>query len=358
MNSKLTAEQDAVVRHPLEAHARVLAVAGAGKTTTMVHRVKYLVERFTILPSAICILMFNRRARIQFKEKLNALLPSERQPQVHTFHSYSYSLISEAVARGYLANIQNAWVGDKEELTRIHIHSAITNLVRRKEIPPDSIDPDDAVECIGLWKNSLIPPDRAGHSTSQLLPRVYQEFERIRIEKNALTYDDFVPLAVGILEAEPAISHQVINSFDAIIVDEYQDVNFGQQRLIELIAGQRADIMVVGDDDQTIYEWRGARPRYIIGEFNRVFGNKPNLDYKLSRSFRFGPIIAQAAQNVISFNSERVTKPLIAHAGGREAAIYVVNNTSEQPTDVNKELAAQVVALVRETRDAQNIIVL
>ena len=88
-------------------------------------------------------------------------------------------------------------------------------------------------------------------------------------------------------------SQRYAQSLQHLIVDEYQDINYGQQRLIELLAGSQADVMVVGDDDQTIYEWRGARPNYILNDFAEVFQNKPIQDYHLSRSFRFGPLIAQ-----------------------------------------------------------------
>jgi DNA helicase II / ATP-dependent DNA helicase PcrA len=358
MDDVLTAEQQAVVNHPQGKHARVLAVAGAGKTTTMVYRVKHLVETMGISPRQVCILMFNRRARFQFKDKLDPLLPSLEQPQVHTFHSYASSLIMAASNRGLLPPVSETWAEEKEEVIRLHVHYAIENLIRGGVIPSDTVDPDDAMECIGLWKGSLIPPDRAGHRTNPFLPLVYREYERLRIDKNALTYDDFVPLVVDLLESNTTMSREIKGSFEAVIVDEYQDVNYGQQRLIELVAGKRADIMVVGDDDQTIYEWRGARPSYIVSEFSRLFGNKSAIDYKLSRTFRFGPVIAQSAQNVIAFNHTRIPKSLIAHQYHKPAAVFVIQDTVEQPTDVHMELAAQVFALVRATKAPRNVIVL
>ena len=146
-------------------------------------------------------------------------------------------------------------------------------------------------------------PERAGTHTSSYLPLVYQEFEKLRRSENALTFDDFVPLAVSLLEHNPVVNQRNCQNVQYLIVDEYQDINYGQQRLIELLAGVQADVMVVGDDDQTIYEWRGARPNYILNDFAQVFQNKPVLDYRLSRSFRFGPLIAQCASNVISWNT-------------------------------------------------------
>jgi DNA helicase-2/ATP-dependent DNA helicase PcrA len=129
-------------------------------------------------------------------------------------------------------------------------------------------------------------------------------------------------------------------------VDEYQDINLGQQTLIELLAGEQADVMVVGDDDQTIYEWRGARPNYILKDFATVFNGKPVKDYRLSRSFRFGPVIAQCAANVIACNTVRVEKPLIAFQAGKPGYIQVIQDGD----DTSKELADQVMSLVNQDK--------
>ncbi|MDD3828064.1 MAG: ATP-dependent helicase [Anaerolineae bacterium] len=357
----LTKEQQNVVVHPCGKHARVLAVAGSGKTTTMVHRIHYLVRQQHVNPARIRVLMFNRLARVQFRDKLRKVgLPEGLQPQVHTFHSFSYQFISEMIASGRLPGTLVFWVDDKAELTRTYVHRAIDNLVARGCMPPDSVDPDDALEAIGLWKGSLIPPhpSRAGYRGNPYVPLVYQEFETLRVQAYGLTFDDFVPIAVSALESEADLRRNWSNASDHIIVDEYQDVNYGQQRLIELLAGNRADVMVVGDDDQTIYEWRGARPNYILRQFRTVFNNKPHADYTLSRSFRFGPVIAQCAQNVISFSANRVCKPLIAHAAAKPAFIEILLDSSEQGTDVNKELAQQAVSCVQECKDPRRVIVL
>jgi DNA helicase-2/ATP-dependent DNA helicase PcrA len=346
---KLTSEQEAVIHHPFGRHARVLAVAGSGKTITMAYRIKHLVMEHQVNPSNIRVLMFNRLARKQFQCRLEkeARIPSSHQPQVHTFHSFCYQFIQKMSTAGMLPSAIDFWLDGRSELIWLYINIAISNLERRKALPPDRVDPDEASEAIQLWKGSLIPPPRAGYRGNPYIPLVYEEFEKLRMQQNALTYDDFIPLTVGILETEQAINRQWCNRADHVIVDEYQDVNYGQQRLIELLAGQRADVMVIGDDDQTIYEWRGARPSYIIREYQTVFANKPHVDYKLSRSFRFGPVIAQCAHNTISFNTTRVEKPLIAHFAGRPAQIHIIEGSSGQTADVNKELATQVVALVK-----------
>lgn len=359
--NKITQEQRMVIRHPVGKHARVLAVAGSGKTSTLAYRIEYLVRELQVNPRRIRVLMFNALARKQFREKIEEIgIPEELRPEIHTFHSFSYMLINEAIASGLRYKMPDFWVEDKEELTRIFLHRAIANLVDKHRIPPDSVDVEEAKEAIGLWKGSLIPPlpTRAGYYGNPYVPLVYEEFERLRGERGGVTFDDFVPLAVDILENDIRICRAWCGQADFVIVDEYQDVNYGQQRLVELLAGTRADVMVVGDDDQTIYEWRGARPNYILGEFEKVFGNKPCIDYTLSRSFRFGPVIAQCAQNLIAFNSNRISKPLVAHFPDKATRLEIYINRSEQAADANKELARQVVAAVKECGDPRKVIVL
>jgi DNA helicase-2/ATP-dependent DNA helicase PcrA len=172
---------------------------------------------------------------------------------------------------------------------------------------------------------------------------VYAEFERMRLEKSALTFDDFIPLAIDILESNSNAYERWCRPTAYLIVDEYQDINRGQQRLIELLLGDKADAMVVGDDDQTIYEWRGARPNYILQDFERTLNHRPMQTYTLSHSFRFGPTIAMAAGRVISLNTQRVSKPVIAHHEDKTGFIQVYNGGF----DADRSLAEQVQILAQ-----------
>ena len=341
---KLTQEQIQVIHHPLGQHARVLAVAGSGKSTTMAQRIKYLVLEHHVRPNTIQVLMFNALARKQFTRHLNKIgLPETHQPVVHTFHSFSFHLINQMIKEGMLPPNTRYWLADKTELIWLTVKRAINNLEKRKRIPTDAVDPETALNTIGLWKSSLIPPERAGSLSFSYLPLVYEQFEHLRLEKAALTFDDFIPKAIDILEGNSAVYNRWCQDIQHLIVDEYQDINYGQQRLIELLASDRADVMVVGDDDQTIYEWRGARPNYIIQDFARVFNGKPIQDYQLSRSFRFGPVIAQCAANVISCNTNRVEKPLVAFLADKAGYIHTLDGGYSSI----KELTEQVLALVK-----------
>ncbi|MCC6957685.1 MAG: ATP-dependent helicase [Anaerolineales bacterium] len=350
----LTPEQERVVAHPLGEHARVLAVAGSGKSTTMAHRIQHLVQERQIRPSAIQALMFNSLARKQFQAHLsNVGLPEVCQPAVHTFHSFSFHILNQLIKDGSLPSSTQFWLADKAELVWLAVKRAINNLEKARRLPPDAVDPEEALSAIGRWKGSLIPPDRAGSYASPHLPLIYAEFERLRGEANALTFDDFIPLAIDLLEGQPATRSRYAQELQHLIVDEYQDVNYGQQRLIELLAGDQADVMVVGDDDQTIYEWRGARPQYILQDFARVFANKPVHDYTLSRSFRFGPLIAQCAANLIARNLTRVEKHLIAHQPKKHGFVQFFQGDYS----ATRELAEQIQALIQGDKTPPNEVV-
>jgi len=357
VSQRLTEEQLAVVRHSPGRHARVLAVAGSGKTTTMVHRLLHLRDACGVAPPEVLVLMFNRLARQQFQEKLEAEGGGEFGTRVHTFHSFALGITKRLQASGLSARDTENWTGDSIEAATYHLVRVIRDLEKKGEIPKNRIEAETALEAISQWKGALIPPERAGHRSLPALARVYAAFERVRRKESAVTFDDFVPDAVRALENSPSAVEELVGGPRFLIVDEYQDVNHGQQRLMELLAGSRADVMVVGDDDQTIYEWRGARPEYMR-EFGRVFRKKPYVDYALSMSFRLGALTAQCAANVIARNAVRVQKDLVPHDLRKSANIVVWEDSSEQPTDCTKAMVDELAGLLNDGVSPADIIVL
>lgn len=197
-NTRLTSEQEAVIHHPFGRHARVLAVVGSGKTTTMAHRIMHLVMERRVNRNSIRVLMFNRLAREQFQERFKEVgIPFSYQPQVHTFHSFCYQFIQGMTKAGLLPPTIDLWLDGKAEMIRLYINIAISNLERSKAIPPDQVDPEEVMEAIQLWKGSFIPPPRASYRGDPYVPLVYAEFEKLLMRKNALTFDDFIPLIMA-----------------------------------------------------------------------------------------------------------------------------------------------------------------
>ncbi len=177
MNTKLTPEQEEIVySHPQGEHCVILACAGSGKSSCVAHRIKHLVMD-NGNSSSILVLMFNAIARRQFVAHLDNIgLPENLQPPVHTFHSYSFRIINQMIKEGVLPVTTQFWLTDKTELIHLTIKRAISTLEKAGRIPPESVDPEDALRAIGLWKGMMTLPQNAG-STSVYLPLAFQEYE-------------------------------------------------------------------------------------------------------------------------------------------------------------------------------------
>jgi DNA helicase-2/ATP-dependent DNA helicase PcrA len=357
LSSKIiTDEQKAIILHPDGKHARVLAVAGSGKTETMVMRIKHLVEDINVNPDSIQVLMFNRNIKLEFQERLNR--PGEGVPgmaqRVNTFHSLASIIRRYAENNGYDNSRWIPWDMDEEpgiNLSTEKISIILLNLIKALEktceIPLNSVGAEEAEDAIRAWKNALIKPEHAGHRDNPALVKVYRAFEKYRLDNSGLTFDDFVPMAVSYLESFTLVNQRYCSGLRYIFVDEYQDVNYAQQRLIELLAGKQADVMVIGDDDQTLYEWRGARPDYILHKFGKQFDNKVVETYQLTNSFRFGPLIAQCAENSVQWNKKREEKSVVAYQIDKLADIQVMEEGELEHKNSNLWLKEQVMNLLK-----------
>ena len=192
-----TPEQLAIIAHPLKHHARVLAVAGAGKTTTIVLRVAYLIKEMGVDPRGIRVFAYNALARDELRARIAVLLPAKQdQPRIDTFHSFAYRWIKQAISEGILAEPTEWWLDDESDRSRLLMHRAIQSLVQEGVIEDGVVDVDAVSAAITLWKSALIPAgsDRAAHATSSDIPLVYARYEEMRQQADAIGFDDFMPL--------------------------------------------------------------------------------------------------------------------------------------------------------------------
>lgn len=344
MTTELTDEQKQIIDHADGRHAVVLAVAGSGKTTTMAYRIKHLADNLGVQPHEIRVLMFNRQAREDFERKLQELNLDDYTRQVQTFHSIGFRVIG---GRQF-----QQWYAEFEERAQLCLRRIVSDVQLARRLGEDEISVAEAKRAIGLWKGALIAPSHAGYGGrfSDVYVDIYKRFEDVRIKANAITFDDFVPLAVRQLQNDSRKRDSLVKGLRYIIVDEYQDVNYGQQFLLEILASGGADVMVVGDDDQTIYEWRGARSDYIRREFPNAFPNKPHSLYKLTNSFRFGFLLSQSSNNVIMHNMDRQTKDLLTHNPEDDSEIQVLAYENEGGESPNRALTDEIEILVKEKR--------
>lgn len=355
-----TPEQLAIIAHPLKRHARVLAVAGSGKTTTIVLRVAYLIKEMGVDPRGIRVFAYNALARDELRARIALLLPEKGdQPRIDTFHSFAYRWIKQAISEGILPEPTEWWLDDETDRSRLLMHRAIHSLVQEGVVEDGVVDVDAVSAAITLWKSALIPAgsERAAHATSSDIPLVYARYEEMRQAAGAIGFDDFMPLLAQLAMQHPNYWRKVTAGLRILIVDEYQDVNRVQHQLVELLAGTAVDVMIVGDDDQTIYEWRGARPVYLLERFSDTLAHRQAIDYPLTQSFRFGPLLAQCAHNVIVRNQVRFAKDLVAADWYQHTHIVVHDDTSERAAIIDDVLCDQLVAWI-ETHPPQSMVVL
>ena len=311
----LTEEQQAIINHP-GGHARVSAVAGSGKTTTMVARVGHLLEQ-GVAADQLLVLMFNKSARDGFVESMQKRLVqfAPNLPEVRTFHALGLRLVNSFTKRGSLPAFT---LVSKEYVLGKLARQVVTQVYRDRE-NEGWLSGDEIAEFLGFIdyvKSSTgsvedIFEQLGLTSKSDYFIDAYYLFERVRKEQKIRFFADLIHEPLMAMLANEDLSAWVANRVEHIIVDEYQDINDAQQRLLKIIAGARAQVMVVGDVDQCIYEWRGARPDYITSRFRVDFPEPQN--YILSFTFRFGHKLSLAANNLISRNIERDRKLCVSH---------------------------------------------
>ncbi|WP_394424872.1 ATP-dependent helicase [Vreelandella stevensii] len=322
---KLTAEQQAVVHHDA-GHARVAAVAGAGKTTTMAARVLHLLEQ-GVSPRRMLVLMFNRSAKDDFQRRLAKMAPQGQDlPDVRTFHSLGHRLTQSLCRWGALA--PRRLLSAEWQMERL-LRQASLNVLDDAEQRDAALE-GDRLEALAhfcaLVKAEMLPAATLYEQLSyepdtDYFPAAFSEAERLLEAEGVMTYADLLYRPLQALEAEPALRQRVEGFLDHVIVDEYQDINTVQQRLLAVLAGPDASVMAVGDANQCIYEWRGARPDTMLENFTATFGTA--TDYPLSTTFRHGHALALTANHAIMANRRRPDQLCLAAAQNPNTQVRV-----------------------------------
>ncbi|MWJ26776.1 AAA family ATPase [Halomonas sp. ZH2S] len=323
---KLTAEQRAVIAHG-HGHARVAAVAGAGKTTTMAARVLHLLDQ-DVPAKRMLVLMFNRAAREDFQSRLQQMAQARQTlPDVRTFHSLGHRLTQSLCRWGALTPRQ--LLSADWQVERL-LRQATLNVLAHSRERRDAALEGERLEALahycGLIKAEVAEPGELYarldfDADTDYFPAAFEEAERLLAQENVMTYADLLYRPLLALEASESSQARVQGFLDHVIVDEYQDINTAQQRLLAVLAGKQAAVMAVGDANQCIYEWRGARPDTMLENFTATFGDA--TDYPLSTTFRHGHALALAANHAIAANQRRPDQLCLAAPGNPVTRIEV-----------------------------------
>jgi len=305
----------------------VLAGAGSGKTSVITQKIAYLIEECGIKAHHIAAVTFTNKAAREMKQRVTKLLQgkSTRGLTVSTFHNLGLNLLRK---EGEALGIKSGFTLFDQQDSLSIIKNAVS-----QEFPNELDQADYFQNLISNWKNDLVEPEEAlfktrqqEDQTLQIAAVVYGEYNRTLTAYNAVDFDDLIRLPALLFQNHPDILEKWQNRIRYLLVDEYQDTNTSQYLLVKLLAGQRADFTVVGDDDQSIYAWRGARPENLV-ELQTDF---PGLRVvKLEQNYRSTGRILKAANTVIDNNPHVFTKTLWSEMGFGEP-IRIVRCANEE----------------------------
>jgi DNA helicase II / ATP-dependent DNA helicase PcrA len=330
------AQREAVLH--TEGPLLVVAGAGSGKTRVLTHRVAHLIAAVGVQPNEILAITFTNKAAGEMRSRLEDLLPEvARRIWILTFHAACGRILRrEAPRLGYKTNFT---IYDQADQVRL-VKQCLEELERDpKRFPAKGIH-----EHISAAKNQLIGPaeyrNRVDSFYDQTVAEVYDLYQRRLFAANAVDFDDLLMLTVDVLERFPEAKERWQKAFRYILVDEYQDTNHAQYRLLQLLAEKHRNVCVVGDPDQSIYAFRGADIRNIL-EFERDFGETTTIS--LEQNYRSTNTILRAANAVISHNRERKPKNLWSDLGdGDPVRVLEVEDEHAEARFVASELAGLV----------------
>ncbi|HCK53090.1 MAG TPA: AAA family ATPase [Planctomycetaceae bacterium] len=327
----------------------VLAGAGSGKTRVITFRIAYLIQQ-GVSPDKILAVTFTNKAAREMQQRTEELLkrttrPSSKtgkgkkppQPHVSTFHSLCVGILRQDIeSLGYRKRFTIYDRSDQEGAAR--------KALRDIHCPTTALRPSDLLWRIGDWKREGLRAEAAGDTAydekDTLAALAYTKYELALKAANAVDFDDLLLCTEELFQEHPDVLARHQERFDYVMVDEYQDTNATQYRIISSLVAQHGNLCVVGDDDQSIYGWRGARMENIL-EFDREFPDATIV--RLEENYRCRPQILDLANRLILNNTERREKTLkAARAPGVPPRFLEIDDEVDEATYIAREIRAAV----------------
>ncbi len=329
----------------------VLAGAGSGKTSVITRKISYLINDCGYPANKVAAVTFTNKAAREMKERVGKLLKSgatgasTRGLTISTFHHLGLTIIRREVAHlGLKAGFS---IFDSQDSM-----SLIKSLVHK-----DSDLADDQLRglqsTISNWKNQLVLPNQAASLAADpeqvFAARVYVEYQRHLTAFNAVDFDDLILLPVTLFQQKPAVLEKWQNRIHYLLVDEYQDTNTSQYLLVKMLVGPRGALTVVGDDDQSIYSWRGARPENMV----QLESDYPDLKViKLEQNYRSTNTILSAANTLIANNPHQYEKKLWSQLGfGNPIRVLAMPDQDSETERIATEILSSCVQQRLKFRD-------
>jgi len=326
----LNESQQEAVKH-IDGPLLILAGAGSGKTKTLTTRLAYLIAEVGIDPLNTLTLTFTNKAATEMRQRASKLIPpNSSMPLLCTFHKFGLLFLKFNIEK--LGRSNNFVIIDTDDRKRI-----LKRIAKEHKI---DLNISFISSEISKYKNTLLNAkeieEKAELPDYKKIATIYKDYEAEIIENNLVDFDDLLMLSYQILESDEQLRKETSNRYQYIMVDEYQDTNELQFKLLELLASEHNNLCVVGDDDQSIYGWRGANIRNIL-EFSERFKNTKTV--KLEINYRSTKPILDAANELIEHNSQRIGKKLTSFKGdGEKIKLSHALDESLEAKDIAKEI--------------------
>ncbi len=338
-------QQEAV--NTLRGPMLVLAGAGSGKTRVVTFRIANLIKH-GVVGDRILAVTFTNKAAAEMQERISGLIGKNTKirPQISTFHSHCVRVLRRHIRQlGYPEKFAIYDRGDQESLAR--------QVLREIRVPGELMRPGDLLFQIGNWKTHSIRPSEAAQvaktDKEHLAAMAYRRYQKALKLAGSVDFDDLLLLTEELFTNFADVRKQEASLFDHLLVDEYQDTNGGQYRIIRALAQDHRNLCVVGDDDQSIYGWRGAEVQHIL-RFSKDWPDAKVV--RLEFNYRSTAAILESANKLISFNKLRHDKILrAARMGGEKPRILQFNTETDEARETVLDIQRRMQTDKLEPRD-------
>jgi ATP-dependent DNA helicase UvrD/PcrA len=334
----------------------ILAGAGSGKTRVITYRIAHLIENLGVMPESILAMTFTNKAAAEMGERVDKLVGglSVAKPVISTFHSFCVRVLrrdiealripSATPGQPAVGHTKNFVIYDEADQL-----SVVKSIMKRLGLDDKQLTPRMVLSRISWAKNHMLDPQelylQSADPKTERIAHLYEEYRKELRKANALDFDDLLLEAVRLLKSAAPVREYYNRRFQYLLIDEYQDTNRPQYELMRMLAGERHNVCAVGDEDQSIYSWRGADIRNIL-EFEHDFPEARII--RLEQNYRSTQNILQAASAVVANNIRRKGKNLwTSRQGGTKIGYY------EAPDGENEALfiADSIAGYLREASE-------
>ena len=325
----------------------VLAGAGSGKTRSIIYRIAYFINVKHINPYNILAVTFTNKAARVLKDRLQKSFNiSAYSLWVGTFHSICTRILR--AEQDFLP-----FTSDFSIFDEVDQKSIFKKIYKKSEIDSKDFPPRKVASLISNQKNSLILPKdffdfNEENYFTEITYKIYKEYQNFLLENNALDFDDLLMYTAILLHDNKAVRKKYVDKFKYVMIDEYQDTNYAQFKIVNLIAREHQNLCVVGDDDQAIYSWRGANISNILN-FEKDYNNV--LTVKLEQNYRSPKSILDAANCLIKNNSERHPKELWTDIISKEKPKLLKLENEREEAEFVAEMVAQLISSGKSLND-------